>query len=311
MAIRPMVSTQLAHRIASRLALSRMTPVTASVTSICFPAIILVDVAVALARTPAVPAKIPVASLFTDGSPIDHQNYSKDNTNYRMLKPVLGEGLLTSDGEHWLRQRRLIQPVFRRQRIASFASLTTTATRELLEDWDALAPSGQPVDVAADMMRLTLRVVGETLFSIDISNATDRVGRAFMRLNEDVAYRFRTILVPPLLVPTPRNRAFKRARAELDRVVYKIITGRRQGDGSTDDVVDVLVAARDEASGTGMTNRQLRDEVMTLLLGGHETTATALSWTWYLLSKHPGVARKLRAELDHVLGGRVPNLPPG
>jgi cytochrome P450 len=237
---------------------------------------------------------------------LDHQNYSKDNTNYRMLKPVLGEGLLTSDGEHWLRQRRLIQPVFHRQRVARFAGLTARATGELLEDWDGLASSGQPVDVATDMMRLTLRVVGETLFSIDMGDATEGVGKAFSQLNEGVAYRFRRALVPPLWAPTSRNRAFKRARAKLDRVVYKIIRSRRRGDGSTGDVVDVMVAARDGDSGAGMSDRQLRDEVMTLLLAGHETTATALTWTWYLLSRHPRVSRNVRAELDHVLGGRVP-----
>ncbi len=114
--------------------------------------------------------------------------------------------------------------------------------------------------------------------------------------------------MPPLWIPTPRNLAFKRARAELDRVVYDIIASRRRRHAPKGDLLDMLLAAREQGSGEGMTDRQLRDEVMTLLLAGHETTATTLTWTWYLLSKHPGAARKLRAELDVVLGGRLPGV---
>lgn len=239
---------------------------------------------------------------------LNHRNYNKQNFTYRMLKPVLGEGLLTSDGAHWLRERRLIQPAFNHKRLETLGSLMTTASAELLDEWDSAAARGQPIDMAEEMRRLTLRIIGETLFSIDISTDTNTIGTAFTSLNQDVAYRFRTVFVPPLWVPTPRNLAFKRARAELNAVVYSIIAERRRHADSRGDLLDILLAARDEASGTGMTDQQVRDEVMTLMLAGHETTATALTWIWYLLSQYPEVAERLRSELDRVLGGRVPEV---
>lgn len=237
----------------------------------------------------------------------NHRNYSKENYNYERLKSVLGEGLITSNGDHWRRERRLIQPVFHREYIAHVGSTTTEATLDLLKRWDGRAEPDQPMDVAAEMMHLTLRIVGKALFGIDISADTTTVGRAFTTLNEDISYRFRTVFVPPLWVPTPRNRAFKKARAELDRVVYEMIAQRRQrASGRGEDLLDLLLTARDEASGQHMTDRQLRDEMVTLLLAGHETTAMLLTWTWYLLSKNPATARTLGDELDQVLGGRVP-----
>jgi cytochrome P450 len=236
----------------------------------------------------------------------NHQNYNKENYDYQMLKPVLGEGLVTSSGDHWLRQRRLIQPAFHRERITQFSGTVTAATQDLLEAWDRIAACNQPIDVASEMSRLTLRIIGKVLFSVDVCDKADTVGSAFITLNKDIARRLRTVFVPPLWVPTPRNLAFKRARAQLNRVVYDIISGRRQGSGQHHDLLQDLLTTQDEADGTGLTDRELRDQVMTLLLAGHETTATLLTWTWYLLSKHPGVARRLTAELDRVLGGRVP-----
>ena len=239
---------------------------------------------------------------------LNHQNYSKENYTYQMLRPVLGKGLLTSDGPHWLRQRRLIQPAFKRKRLADFGTLITTATIELLEDWDSRAAQNRPIDVAEEMRHLTLRIIGETLFGTDVSVESGRIGTAFTSLNEDVTYRLKTVFVPPLWVPTPRNLAFRRARTELDAIVYAVIANRRQSGDSGSDLLGMLLAARDEANGEGMTDQQLRDEVMTLMLAGHETTATALTWTWYLLSEHPRVVQRMWAELDDVLGGRIPTV---
>ncbi len=238
----------------------------------------------------------------------NHRNYSKQNYNYKKLKPVLGEGLITSDGDHWLRERRLIQPVFHHKRIAGFGNTTIKAATEMLNRWDSVAARGDAIDIDAEMMSLTLHVVGEALFSIDISDATNTVAKAFTTLNQDISYRFKTVFVPPLWVPTPRNRAFKKARAELNRLVYEIIARRRRDGGSHDDLLDMLLGARDEESGEGMTDRQLRDEVITLMLAGHETTANLLSWSCYFLSRHPEVAQKLRAELKKVLGDRIPTV---
>jgi cytochrome P450 len=239
---------------------------------------------------------------------LNHRNYSKQNYTYQMLKPVLGEGLLTSDGQHWLRERRLIQPAFKRKHLADFGTLMTTATNDMLDDWASIAAREKPVDVAAEMTHLTLRITGETLFGTDISFESDRIGTAFTLLNEDVSYRLKTVFVPPLWVPTPRNLAFRRARAELDTIVYAMIANRRQSGDPGSDVLSMLLAARDETGGEGMTDQQLRDEVMTLMLAGHETTATALTWTWYLLSEHPRVAQRMRTELDDVLGERMPTV---
>lgn len=239
---------------------------------------------------------------------LNHRNYSKKNYHFEKLKPVLGEGLITSDGDHWLHERRLIQPVFHPQRIGRFGSTITKAANEMLGQWEAVAGGGQPIDVSTEMMGLTLKIVAEALFSTDISAATDVVEKAFTTLNQDTSYRFKTVFVPPLWVPTPRNRAFKKARAKLNQVVYGIIDQRRHGRGSQDDLLDMLVVAQDEQSGQGMTDRQLRDEIMTLMLAGHETTANLLTWTFYLLSQHPGVADKLRFELKEVLGERIPTV---
>lgn len=238
----------------------------------------------------------------------NHTNYSKDVYSYQMLKPVIGEGLVTSDGDHWLRQRRLIQPAFHRKHIAIFGSLITEATLDLLDHWRSDVEDGQPVDVFQEMARLTLRLIGEILFSLDITQDVDTIGTAFTTLNEDVSYRLRTVFVPPLWVPTPRNLAFRKARSELDRIVYEIIAERRESNRSRNDLLDMLLEAREEGSDAGMSDQQLRDEAMTLLLAGHETTATALAWIWYLLSTHPTEFHRLIAELERVLGDRVPTV---
>jgi cytochrome P450 len=236
----------------------------------------------------------------------NHRNYNKENYNYKKLKPVLGEGLITADGDRWLRDRRLIQPVFHRKRIARFGSTVTNAAREMLERWEAFAARGRPVPLAAEMMKLTLRIITESLFSTDIRSSADIVGKAFTTLNKDISYRFKTVFVPPLWMPAPRNLKFKKARDELNRLVYEIIERRRRGSGSHNDLLSMLLRARDERSGEGMTDRQLRDEVMTLMLAGHETTANLLAWACYLLSQHPTAAHKLRVELNEALGARDP-----
>ncbi|MDQ4044989.1 MAG: cytochrome P450, partial [Chloroflexota bacterium] len=238
----------------------------------------------------------------------NHDNYSKQNYHFKMIKPVVGEGLLTSDGEHWLQQRRLIQPVFHRRRINRFSSTTTRAALEMVQAWEPAARSGQPVDVAHEMMRLALRIVGEAVFSIDISSEAGRVGRAFATLNKDVAFRLRTVFVPPHWVPTPRNIAFRRARAELDNVVGEIIASRRRTSDPGDDLLGMVLASSNEAPETSMTEELIRDEVMTLLLAGYETTASLLAWTWYLLMTHPETEDALHQELDAVLGGRAPDV---
>jgi cytochrome P450 len=236
----------------------------------------------------------------------NHRNYNKDVYNVNLLKPLLGQGLFTNDGQSWLHQRRMAQPAFHRKRLAAFGTLITGAADSMLERWRPIAEQ-QPFEMGEEMMRLTLHIVGQALFSIDLSNEADTVGQAFSALRTLLqSYIFRPF--PPLGVPTPRNRRLHAAIRSLDRVVYAIINERRQRNTDTGDLLSMLLLARDEETGEGMNDRQLRDEVMTLLLAGHETTANALTWMWYLLSQHPDVEARLHAELDEVLGGNLPTV---
>jgi cytochrome P450 len=243
----------------------------------------------------------------------NHRNYSKNSPGNLMLKPLLGNGLLLSEGDFWLRQRRLMQPAFHKQRIQAFGELMASATEEMMERWRAHDPN-KVLDISEEMMRLTLSIVGRALFSLDLSEEADTVGEAFSYTNEFISARFRQYLPPPLSWPTPANQRFHKARLKLVRVVQDIIDERRKaaaGSGKEsvqDDLLGMLLAARDEDTGEGMTDQHIQDEVMTLLLAGHETTANALTWTFYLLSQNPDVEQKLRAELKDVLGGAMPGL---
>jgi cytochrome P450 len=236
----------------------------------------------------------------------NHRNYSKETYLTRFLRPLFGLGLFTNDGQSWLHQRRLMQPAFHRKQLATFGKLMTGATESLLERWQNAA-HGRPLDVAAEMMRLTLQIVGQALFSIDLSDETETVGQAFTALTASISdYIFNPF--PPLGFPTPRNRRIQQSIRMLDAVVQDIITEHRRLSVDKGDLLSMLLLARDEETGEGMNDRQVRDEVMTLLLAGHETTSNALTWTWYLLSQHPDAESRLHAELEQVLGGRIPTV---
>jgi cytochrome P450 len=238
----------------------------------------------------------------------NHFNYSKDVPTFAFLRRVLGNGLFTSDGKFWLRQRRLAQPAFHRHRVAAFADTMSDEATTVAERWQALAGSGRPIDVAPEMMRLTLNVVTRALFTAERAEDVSAIAESITTLVEDITVRFNHPFYPPPGLPTPRNRRFRHALRTLDRVVYGIIAERRRQRADTGDLLGLLLEARDEESGEGMTDKQLRDEVATFYLAGHETTAVALTWVWYLLSTHPDVASRLHAELDDVLNGRVPSL---
>ncbi len=240
----------------------------------------------------------------------------RNNTNYhkgiahQRFKSLLGEGLLTSEGKIWLKQRRLSQPAFHRQRIAGFATTMTNATASMLEHWQSYAGSGQAFDVSAEMTRLTLQIVGQTLFNTDISGDEVKVVRDALYVALDyLNYRVSHFTLDFMeRLPTRRNRQYRKAQRILDKLVYDIIAERRQSGGDTGDLLSMLLLARDEETGEGMSDKQLHDEVMTLILAGHETTANTLTWTWYLLAQHPEVERKLHDELARVLSGRTPTV---
>jgi cytochrome P450 len=238
----------------------------------------------------------------------NHASYSKETRAFEGLKPLLGNGLLVSNGDFWLRQRRLMQPAFHRQQINAFGELMVGETNAMLERWEGTHTDGEALDVHQEVMRLTLAIVTQALFGSKVSDASGSVGTNISLLLGDAIYRFDHPFYPPLGVPTRRNLQFKRARQELDDVIYALIAERGGHKAETHDLLSLLMQAQDEGNGKGMSDRQLRDEVMTLFLAGHETTAVALSWTLYLLAQHPEVESRLRGELDTVLEGRTPGL---
>lgn len=245
----------------------------------------------------------------------DHANqYDKGTRGFRVLRVFLRNGLLTSEGAHWLRQRRIMQPAFHRDRTAGFGDTMTSAAGDLVDDW--LRSPSETVNVTADMMRLTLRIVGETLLSTDVSQEADRVGRALHTMLRGANEAIGRVVPMPAWWPSRANRVQRAAMRTLDDVILEIIASRRPSAGlagsmtraSDNDLLSMLMETRDEETGEGMSDAQLRDEVMTIFLAGHETTAIALGWTWHLLAAHPSVRQRLERELDHALGGRPPTM---
>jgi len=237
-----------------------------------------------------------------------HRNFMKGRGLQR-AKRLLGEGLLTSEGEFHRRQRRLAQPAFHRQRIAAYGATMTDYASRLQERWQ----DGATVDISREMTRLTLAIAGKTLFDADVGSEADEIGAALTTAME----LFTTLTLPfaDLLekLPLPGKRRFQKARDRLDATIYRMIDERRASGEDRGDLLSMLLLAQDEEDeeaaeghGRGMTDAQLRDEAMTIFLAGHETTANALTWTWYLLSQHPEVEAKLHAELGAVLAGRPP-----
>jgi cytochrome P450 len=235
-------------------------------------------------------------------------NYTKDHVSYGLVRWIAGNGLVTSQGDFWLRQRRLAQPAFHRQRIGAMAGIMTQATHELLERWEAVATQGKPLQVGPEMMGLTLRIVGDALFGTNVVEKTAVVGQAFDVLSAQVVNRFRTFNIIPPVLPTRADRQFRGAMKTLRGVVGEMISERRKSGEDRGDLLSMFMLARDEETGAQMDDTQLTDESVTMLVAGHETTATTLSWIWALLHQHPEVEARLHAEVDSVLAGRPPTL---
>jgi cytochrome P450 len=229
-----------------------------------------------------------------------HNNFEKSK-DYRALRRVLGNGLLTSEGEFWRRQRKLVQPAFHQERIAAYTEVMVAYTERMLASWK----EGQGLDVHEAMMRLTLDIVAKTLFDTDVSREAEDVGAALQFLMGKFMRQAAFAFLLPTSIPIPTTRRLRRAVGQLDKVIYEIIRRRRASGTMSGDLLSVLLQAQDD-EGLGMTDRQLHDEIMTLFLAGHETTANALSWTWLLLGQHPEIEDKLVEELRRVLGGRAP-----
>jgi cytochrome P450 len=230
-------------------------------------------------------------------------NFTKSRVLQR-AKRMLGEGLLTAEGQFHLRQRRMIQPAFHRDRLKGYSVAMTDWGLRVRERWQP----GQTIDMAEEMMRLTLAIVAQTLFSANVDEDAEDIGEALhaiLDLFNLVMLPFSEILEK---LPLPFVKRFEKARQTLDAIIYRIIAERRATGEDKGDLLSMLLMAvddEDRASG-GMTDMQVRDEAMTLFLAGHETTANALTWSWYLLSQHPQIASRMYAEIDSVLQGRTP-----
>lgn len=244
----------------------------------------------------------------------NNRNYTKGR-GLEKAKPLLGNGLLTSEGEFWRRQRRLAQPAFHRKKIAGFVETMTQATARMLSRWDEHLDKTEPLNIAGEMMRLTLDVVSRTLFSTGLKpGETESVANALPFILRETTRRLSSPLGLREYLPIQANQQFQVNLAALNQIVYRIIDERRRvveagsQDDLPEDLLSMLMFARDEETGERMNDRQLRDEVMTIFLAGHETTANNLAWTFYLLSKHPQIRAQLQEEIDRLLGGRTPVL---
>jgi cytochrome P450 len=234
-------------------------------------------------------------------------SYSKNTIQYNALKSITGKGLLTNDGEDWLRQRRLAQPAFARPRVLALDQIVVPAVQAMLERWAPSLRAQTALDIDREMMQLTLEIVGKALFSIDLSGEAHALTGAVLTTLDHIVYRARNMVTHPAFLPTPRNLRFHRALATLDRAVYNMIAQRQQASDPGSDLLGMLLAARDPETGQAMSNHQVRDELMTMLVAGHETVASALTWTWLLLAQNPAARAQMDAEIEQVLQNRPPS----
>ena len=242
-------------------------------------------------------------------------NYDKHTPAFDAVRVVLGNGMFTSGGSFWKRQRRIAQPAFHGESVKRFAPILSRMAGECADAWGDATRAGGTVNACDDMMKVTLRGVAETLFGDDMAQSAAEINRVFPTILSCLAVRVSSPLRPPLWMPTANNTKLKPALASLNGIVEQLIATKRRriargesDDAAHQDLLTILMLARDEETGEAMSDAQLRDEVMTLLIAGHETTANALSWLWVLLDRHPDEQERLREELLAVTGGRAPTI---
>jgi cytochrome P450 len=250
--------------------------------------------------------------LITHPKEVEHVLQTNQQIYYKSRiyaegKSSIGNGLLINDGDFWRQQRRLAQPAFHRRRIGEFAKIMTDSTEAMLVEWQNFEQNGQAFNVVSEMKRLTLRVAGLTLFSTELDNNMTVISRSL----EIARAHFTRLMWHPIRtqvnIPTKKRREYLQSVRDIDEVIYQIINEHRQkGESNQNNLLSMLIQAQDEETGESMSDRQLRDEMLTIFIAGHETTAVALSWTWYLLARHKDVAIKLYDELSRVLNGRTP-----
>ena len=236
----------------------------------------------------------------------NRRNYSKGVGYKNVREGVMGKGLLTSEGEFWQRQRKLIQPLFTARAVTQYAGEMIDTVEDMLARWQPRSARGETLDIAEEMAHLTLSIIGRTMVSLDVGDETLAVGRACRTVLEHMSNARSGLSIITRRLPTPANRRYQAAVRTLDTAVYQLIQERRTRQERPADLLTRLIDARDEETGEGMSDQQIHDELLTIFFAGHETTALALTWTWYLLSTHPQVEEKLHAELTAALGRRPP-----
>ena len=236
----------------------------------------------------------------------NNKNYVK-SYGYRVLKVLLGEGLLTSEGDFWRKQRRLIQPGFHRDRLSSFVKTYADLGQDLVDEWSKV-PDGTEIDVSKGFMETTLNIVSKAMFSTDVADAMEVVNREFDYANERLIDRIKKPFPLPLWMPLPQIIREKNSYEAIKKVVADIIEKRRVSTEKYDDLLAMLMEIEDADSGEKMSNQQIQDEVITIFLAGHETTAVALTWLAHCMDENPEVVDKLLEEEKRVLDGRKPEL---
>ncbi|NJL80445.1 MAG: cytochrome P450 [Richelia sp. RM2_1_2] len=236
-----------------------------------------------------------------------HQElYAKPDIVNKPFNLMMGESILTSEGDFWLKHRRLMQPAFHMKQLAKLADVMVSCTESFLQEWEK-KPDGEVIDIAEETLRLTLKIAGQTLFSKDISDEDSVLGQAFRTGYEFINYKMNNLWTEPLWIPTSRNQGFRQAKQTLDKLVLDIINSRRQNPQNRQDLLSMLMSAQDEETGERMSDKQLLSEAITLLVAGHETVASGLAWTWYLLAENPNIIEQLQSELRRVLNGSNPS----
>lgn len=236
----------------------------------------------------------------------NRDNYWRGSEAHRRSGGLFGKGLVFNDGEDWRRQRRLLTPAFAPQAVARYVPIIAAQAQAMLQRWSPLADQGSPIDVKAEMLQLTQDIILRAISGAFVRESGARVAEAMTVLSEYVAGNVGAPIHVPARLPTPRNLRFRKALRTLDAMLADVVAQGCQGGPGGTDILSALLAAGARPGGRAMSKEQLRDELVTLFIAGHETTAHTLSWLAYLLSKHPEVQRRLGHEVDRVLAGRPP-----
>jgi cytochrome P450 len=234
----------------------------------------------------------------------NHKNYIRGRS-VETGRVLLGNGLPLIDGDFWLRERRILQPTFHRERLGKLTNVITSVIDGFLQDWEAKARNHQTLDMDDEMMRLTLTVIIKSMFRADIDDRIQALSRAFNVASKFMLWRSQQMWAPPLSVPVPRNLEYNRALKVLNDTIYPLIADARRH--PKDDLLSLMLAVRDVDTGEGMSDQQARDEVVTIFFAGHETTAATMAWAFYRLSQHPSIEERIRVEISSVLNGRLPS----